>query len=86
MKKILLITFITILSITAYADDFSKAGSVGAQFLKIGVGARYHGMGEASVASVDDIYSLYWNPAGMTNINSSQLAITHINYLLDINL
>lgn len=86
MKKILIIAFFIIFSVTAYADDFSKTGSVGAQFLKIGVGARYHGIGEASVASVDDIYALYWNPAGLTNIHSSQLAITHINYLLDINL
>jgi len=86
VKKILFITFFIVLSITAYADEFSKSGSVGAQFLKIGVGARYHGMGEASVASVDDIYALYWNPAGLTNIYSSQLAITHINYLTDISL
>ncbi len=86
MKKILIIAFFLILSITAFADEFSKSGSVGAQFLKIGVGARYNGMGDASVASVNDIYSLYWNPAGMNNINSSQLAITHINYLTDISL
>lgn len=86
MKKILLAMFFVILSVTAFADEFSKSGSVGAQFLKIGVGARYNGMGEASVASVDDIYALYWNPAGLTNIQSSQLAITHINYLTDINL
>lgn len=86
MKKVLIIVFFVILSITAHASDFSKSGSVGAQFLKIGVGARYHGMGEASVASVNDIYSLYWNPAGLTNIQSSQLAITHINYLTDISL
>jgi hypothetical protein len=87
MKKITLIMLLfTILSITANADEFSKTGSVGAQFLKIGVGARYHGMGEASVASVNDVYALYWNPAGLTNIESSQLAITHINYLTDINL
>ncbi len=86
MKKILIIAFFMILSITANADEFSKSGSVGAQFLKIGVGARYHGMGEASVASVNDVYALYWNPAGMTNINSSQMAITHINYLADISL
>ena len=86
MKKILIITFLSILSITAFADEFSKSGSVGAQFLKLGVGSRYNGMGEASVASVNDIYSLYWNPAGMTNIQSSQLAITHINYITDISL
>lgn len=86
MKKVLIIAFFVILSITANAADFSKAGSIGAQFLKIGVGARYQAMGEASVASVNDIYALYWNPAGLTSIHSSELAITHINYLTDISL
>ncbi len=68
------------------ADEFTKVGSAGAQFLKIGVGARYHGLGEASVAVVDDIYSMYWNPAGLTYIRGSEVAFTYINYITDVSL
>jgi hypothetical protein len=71
---------------TAMAGEFSKSGSVGAQFLEIGVGARYNGMGEATAATVRDVYSMYWNPAGLTGISSSELAFTTIDYPADINL
>lgn len=68
------------------ADDFSKVGSVGAQFLKIGVGSRYQGMGEASVAMVNDAYSLYWNPAGLAFIEGSNITFTNVNWVTDISL
>jgi len=71
---------------SAFAGDFSKTGTAGAQFLKVGVGARYHGMGEASVAVAEDIYAMYWNPAGLAAINNSEIAFTHVSYVSDINL
>jgi long-subunit fatty acid transport protein len=64
----------------------SKAGTSGAQFLKLGVGARYAAMGEASVAVVNDGYALYWNPAAMGDATKSYLEFTNINWVGDINL
>jgi hypothetical protein len=64
----------------------SRAGASGAQFLKIGVGSRYQGLGEASVAVANDIYSMYWNPAGLCEIESAQASFTTVDWLLDINL
>jgi len=86
VKKLMIIICVALLSTTVVAGDFSKVGTAGAQFLKIGVGARYHGLGEASVAVADDIYSLYWNPAGLSGLRASQVAFTHVNYIADINL
>lgn len=87
MKKIILIILAaSVLTGNILADDFTKAGTAGAQFLKIGVGARYHGMGEASVAAANDVYSMYWNPAGLTHIFDNELAFTYVNYLTDISL
>ena len=40
-------------------------GTSGSAALKIGIGARATGMGDASVAVVDDVSSIYWNPAGL---------------------
>lgn len=39
------------------------------EFLQIGVGARAHGLGGAVLASVNDINSAYWNPAGLSHVN-----------------
>jgi hypothetical protein len=50
------------------AGDFLKVGAAGAQFLKIGVGARASGMGGAYTAVANDLTSLYWNPAGLAKV------------------
>ncbi|MFH1686407.1 MAG: PorV/PorQ family protein [bacterium] len=85
MKK--LICFILVLSIAGTASaEWSKVGSSGAQFLKIGVGSRYQGMGEASVATVNDVYSMHWNPAGLVEIDNAAVGFTNVNWLLDVKL
>ena len=66
--------------------EFSKAGSAGAQFLKIGVGPKYQAMGDASTATVNDVYAAYWNPAGLAFIERSEVSFTNVNWVLDINL
>lgn len=64
----------------------SRQGTVGAQFLKIGVGARYLAMGEAAVASKGDAFSMYWNPAAMTETEGQQIGFAHTDWLLDVTL
>ncbi len=88
MKKTIIycIAFLLVCGVAATAADYTKTGSVGAQFLKIGVGSRYQGLGEASVAIVDDAYSLYWNPAGLANIDGTHVTFTNVNWISDITL
>lgn len=88
MKRIVIysIALLVACGSTSLAADFTKTGSVGAQFLKIAVGSRYQGMAEASVAMVDDAYSLYWNPAGLANIDGSHVTFTNVNWMTDISL
>ncbi|MEO5582506.1 MAG: hypothetical protein ABIR66_07425, partial [Saprospiraceae bacterium] len=51
------------------------------EFLNIGVGARSHAMSGTVEASVNDINAAYWNPAGLSNINSSlQLGVMHSDW------
>ncbi len=45
----------------------------GAAFLKIGVGARAIGMGNAYTAMADDADSMFWNPAGMAQMKQTQM-------------
>ena len=86
MKKLFICMFVTIFVVCSISAEFSKVGSSGAQFLKIGVGSKYQGLGEASVAIANDVYSMYWNPAGLASIDGSEVAFTNVNYLLDISL
>jgi hypothetical protein len=85
MKKYIIILLVAGLAGSASAQ-FSKVGTAGAQFLKIGVGSRYQGMGEASVATAQDVYAMYWNPAGLTSIENSAVSFTNVNWILDIDL
>jgi hypothetical protein len=55
------------------------------EFLNIGVGARGLGMGNAQVASTEDVYSGYYNPAGLANMpNSFQVGLMHSEYFAGI--
>jgi hypothetical protein len=86
MKKIIIALSLTALLAGTASAEFSKVGSSGAQFLKIGVGSKYQGMSEASVAVVNDVYSMYWNPAGLAEVENSAIGFTNVNWLLDIDL
>ncbi|MDD4050704.1 MAG: PorV/PorQ family protein [candidate division Zixibacteria bacterium] len=85
MRKLLSVIAIAVL-LAGLVDgsDFTKTGSVGAQFLKIAVGSRYQGLGEASAALVNDAYSLYWNPAGLASIEGNAVTFTNVNWVSDV--
>jgi opacity protein-like surface antigen len=64
----------------------SKVGTTVAQFLKIGAGARAIGMGGTYTAVSNDIYSVYYNPAGVVNSGGfGQVAFNHAQWLASIN-
>jgi long-subunit fatty acid transport protein len=65
--------------------SFSKndAGTSTAQFLKLGAGARAAGMGEAFAAVADDADSIYWNPAGLNNVEGKSLSVMHAMWFED---
>lgn len=62
------------------AEIFRKVGTTGAQFLKIGAGARAVGMGEAFVAVADDASAIWWNPAGVARITSEGNSLLTLNH------
>ncbi len=53
-------------------------------FLKIGVGARAVGMGESFVAVANDASALYWNPAGITQIEKNEVVFSHTEFTVDL--
>lgn len=89
MKKILYISlcFFIMLALTSSAvAQFDNQGTSAATFLKIGIGARAQGMGSAYVSQANDITSLYWNPAGISQIDGSQVGISHVDWISDVKL
>lgn len=65
MHKVLLSGLLMLASIaTTYAQKYSN------EFLSIGAGAKAHGMGGGQTALSNDVSSGYWNPAGLTQIQT----------------
>ncbi len=86
MKKMsgLGIILVTILIFMAYFPNsvFSSGpGTTTGDFLKMNVGARAIGMGEAFCALADDVSAMHWNPAGLGFIFNPELETTHTFWL-----
>ena len=82
MKKYL-ITLVAIgLASTSHSQAVRKYSN---EFLNIGVGARGLAMSNAQVATTQDVYSNYYNPAGLIHIpNTFQVGIMHSEYFAGI--
>lgn len=68
----------------AHAQEFQKVGTVGAQFLKIGYGARAAGMGGAYTAIADDASAVFWNPAGVARLTDNVLSFNHVAWPAEV--
>lgn len=84
-KHALWLLVLTNLAFTASAQPADQAGSASAQFLKIGIGARPISMGGAYTALSSDANSMYWNPAGLTGFNGTQVSLMHNKWFQGIN-
>lgn len=86
MRKIFnLIVIFSISFNVAFAQTFktnvSKRGTTAATFLSIGQSARAIGMGSAFVGVVNDVSSIYWNPAGLTKAEGGQIMVDHTKWI-----
>lgn len=66
--------------------QFAKVGTVGLKFLDIGVGGRALAMGEAYVAAANDASAIFWNPAGIAQLESGDIFLGYTDWPADINL
>tara|TARA_R110002072_G_scaffold300390_1_gene477753 strand:+ start:49107 stop:50177 length:1071 start_codon:yes stop_codon:yes gene_type:complete len=80
LKRKLFIALLLI-SITATSQTVRKYSN---EFMNIGVDAAAFGMSNAVVASTQDVNSGYWNPAGLINLEDSQLSLMHASYFANI--
>ena len=83
MKKIVTLSLILVMFLIGQRYP-SIASTTGLDFLKIGVGARPLAMGEAYVALADDINAIYWNPAGLAQLEQPEGGFTYNRWFEDI--
>ncbi len=85
LLSLLFLTFVARADITLFnALGGQRAGTSVFTFLKIGVGARALGMGNAGVSLSQDATSIYWNPAAAAQVGCCDLTVSHMNWFADI--
>jgi len=63
-------------------QNIQRLGKSGFTFLKIGQGARAVAMGDAYTAIANDAYAMFWNPAGLTNIDHAAFGVSLTNWIV----
>ncbi len=64
----------------------TKSGTTAAQFLKIPLDARGSSMGGAFAGMAGDLGSVFWNPAGLTNLDRLEFVFINTDWLAETKL
>lgn len=81
MRKFGLVFLLSCFSLTTRAQSRIYVN----EYLNIGVGARGLSMAGATAASTSDVYSGYWNPAGLMKVDADyQAGLMHAEYFAGI--
>lgn len=78
--------FILIIVLPVKGQIINRYGTTSANFLEIGVGSDGNAMGEAFVAVANNISSIYWNPAGLANLDKPSVSFMLHPWIVDINM
>jgi len=76
VKQVLTLISVFFIAQTGYSQVLpsfgnSRTGSTGMQFLKIAPDARGMGMAGSYISTVNDLSAMYWNPAGLSRIDTA---------------
>ncbi|HDQ45906.1 MAG TPA: hypothetical protein ENN17_10495 [bacterium] len=82
VKKIGVLSVLLCLSLSVHADEVGRGGAAGA-FLRVGVGARYQGMGGGGAALTGDADAVTYNPAGSVFLDGRHATISLSSMALD---
>lgn len=83
---VLCLALMLLFSVNGIAQE-QRIGTNAASELLIPVGARHIALGGASVASVQGVDAIFWNPAGVARSNyTSDVMFSHMTYIADINI
>ncbi|MFQ5603068.1 MAG: PorV/PorQ family protein [bacterium] len=71
----------TLLNAQGLITDVSKSGTSVATFLEISIGAPAVGMGGAYVSIANDATALYWNVAGIAELEQNEVVALHNSWI-----
>ncbi len=74
--------YIIILILLFTSLSFAGNGGYRSPFA-VGFGARQLGMGGATVANIKSSSSIFWNPAGLANVDRSEIQLFHMSLFMD---
>ncbi len=81
--RLIRISFSSVLVLIAFSLGKGQVGETGLAFLKLGVGGRSLGMGEAYSAIASDPSAMYYNPASLSIGQNSALILMHKEWIQD---
>lgn len=84
IRSLILICAFGITAAFAQSGGVSKRGTTAANFLTIGQGARGTAMGGAFVAVASDPSAMFWNPAGIAELEGVGFVVDHTSWIADI--
>ncbi len=86
IKTLILLLLVAVICqpLVVHAGVHEDAGTTGAQVLEIEAGVRPVGMGGAFCAVADDVNTLWYNPAGISQIKYFQVSPVQNQWLQDI--
>ncbi|MFA6979176.1 MAG: type IX secretion system protein PorQ [Ignavibacteriaceae bacterium] len=76
--KLIVISFIGVAVVNGQNNTY--------EFLRIGLSPRAAALGGSFVAATDDPDVIFYNPAGIYNLEETPVSFSYVNHLLDINL
>ncbi|MDQ3022176.1 MAG: type IX secretion system protein PorQ [Bacteroidota bacterium] len=85
MKNIKSFTAILVLSIIVISKTSFSQDLTTYNFLKLDLGARPSALGGSFNSNTNDVISIFYNPAALSTLTSTQAKIGFFKYLLDIN-
>lgn len=85
MKNSAFIAFLLLTAPLSMAGAISNnAGTKNGNFLKIATDARGVSLGDSVISMPSGVDSLHWNAAGLSGLDSKEVAATHIQYYQDV--
>lgn len=85
LRTIILCLVLSTAFVSVHAQQMKKVAQTGFQFLKIEPDPRGAAMAGAFVAVADNANSLFWNPAGMSQVSSFDITFNNTQWFADIN-
>lgn len=89
VKRIILIWVILAVVVALFGKVTvaeTNGGQTAANFLLIGAGARAAGMGGAFTSVSQGAVASYWNPAGLTSLEETEVLLSHFAWYQDMTL